>query len=256
MKLKFIYWISYLLIFLFILSCSATKESKKESEAVTTQKSALIDSSDIVFHKAYSLKYDEEHEQADWVRYTLTKEHLLMEQVKRSNNFKTDTLVKTGSATPDDYKHSGYDRGHLAPAADMSWSKVTMQESFYMSNMSPQLPSFNRGVWKRLEGKVREWAIEYDTLYVVTGPVLKDSLKIIGVNQVSVPEYFYKALLVYTTTNQRAIGFILPNTKSTTPIDSFAVSIDSVESVTGIDFFSTLPDSVEEILESKTEIFK
>lgn len=245
----------YMLLVILIISCTATKKSEKKSGTVTEEKSTYVDSSDVIKHKAYSLKYNEEHEQADWVRYTLTREHLLMEQVARSNKFKVDTLVKTGSATPDDYKHSGYDRGHLAPAADMSWSKVTMEESFYISNISPQLPSFNRGVWKRLEGKIREWAKKYDTLYVVTGPVLKDSLKTIGANQVFLPEYFYKALLVYTTADQNAIGFVLPNRKSSTAIDSFAVSVDSVESITGIDFFSTLPDSIEDLLESKISHF-
>jgi len=253
MKIKYFY--KYLSFFTIVLlfSCTATKESKKESREITKEEEVIVDSSDVVFHKAYSLKYNEEHEQAEWVRYTLTKDHLLMEQVARSNKFKADSLVKTGSATPDDYKHSGYDRGHLAPAADMSWSKVTMEESFFMSNMSPQLPSFNRGVWKRLESKVRDWAKKYDTLYVVTGPVLQDSLKTIGKNKVSVPDYFYKALLVYTTNDKKAIGFILPNAKSSVPIDSFAVTVDSVESVTGINFFSTLPDSIEDILESKAD---
>ena len=239
-----------------MISCTATKEIKKEVAPLVMEESAFVDSSDIVFHKAYSLKYNEEHEQAEWVRYILTKEHLLMKKVSRSNKFKADTLVRNGSATPNDYKHSGYDRGHLAPAADMSWSKATMEESFYMSNMSPQFPSFNRGVWKRLESKVRDWAKKYDSLYVVTGPVLKDNLKNIGINQVSVPEYFYKTLLVYTVTDKKAIGYILPNIKSSTVIDSFAVTVDSVESVTGINFFSTLPDSIESILESKTEHFE
>jgi len=256
MNLKYRNIVISVFIIILITSCTSTKKSSKQSEQDIVKESTVVDSSDVVFHKAYSLKYNEEHEQADWVRYTLTKEHLMMKQVARKNNFKVDTLVKTGSAAPADYKHSGYDRGHLAPAADMSWSKETMEESFYMSNMSPQLPSFNRGIWKRLEGKIRDWAKKYDTLYVVTGPVLRDSLKTIGKNKVSVPEYFYKALLVYTTNNKKAIGFILPNAKSSTAIDSFAVSVDSVESVTGIDFFSTLPDPIENILESNKELFE
>lgn len=255
MNINFKSKILFILFILVLISCTATKESRKESKTIAVQKPSVVDSSDIVFHKAYSLKYNEKHEQAEWVRYTLTKEHLLMKQVPRSNRFRTDSLIKTGSAVPDDYKHSGYDRGHLAPAADMSWSKETMEESFYMSNMSPQLPSFNRGVWKRLESKVRDWAKEYDTLYVVTGPILQDSLKTIGKNKVSVPKYFYKVLLLYTITNKKAIGFILPNMKSSIDVDSFAVSVDSVECMTDIDFFSTLPDSIEEILENNTEPF-
>ena len=142
----------------------------------------------IVKHYAYTLNYNEEHEQAEWVAYILTKDRVYG-TVKRTNNFRPDPKVKTGSATLADYKGSGYDRGHLAPAADMKWSATAMSESFYMSNMSPQRPGFNRGIWKRLEQLVRTWAVEYEEIHVVTGPVLKGSFKSIGPNQVSVPEY-------------------------------------------------------------------
>jgi endonuclease G len=91
---------------------------------------------------------------------------------KRKDNFRSDPKVKTGSAALSDYKGSGYDRGHLAPAADFKWSATAMSESFYMSNMSPQVPGFNRGIWKNIESTVRNWAVENDEIYIVTGPVL------------------------------------------------------------------------------------
>jgi endonuclease G len=92
-----------------------------------------------------------------------------MDLRKQIEKFLEDKLVKTGSAVTKDYAKSGYDRGHPARAADLGWSAQTMRESFYFSNMSPQLPAFNRGIWKKMEEKVRDWALTYDTIFIVTG---------------------------------------------------------------------------------------
>ncbi|MDH5610003.1 MAG: DNA/RNA non-specific endonuclease, partial [Cyclobacteriaceae bacterium] len=200
-------------------------------------------------HLGYALHYNEVHEQADWIAYELTADEL-RSVVERSDHFLPDPDVVTGSATVSDYHHSGYDRGHLAPAADMGWSLQSMSESFYFSNICPQDPSFNRGIWKRLEEQVRTWAIENEAVWVVTGPVLTDSLPAIGTNQVSVPRYFYKVILDYTGPVRKGIGFILPNQKPTEGIEYYAVPIDSVEQFTGIDFFCQLPDDEEHLLES------
>ncbi len=110
--------------------------------------------SEIIQHTGYVLKYNEYFEQAEWVAYQLTIEEVNGD-FERSNNFRKDLHISTGSATLKDYKNSGYDRGHLIPAADMKWSPDAMGASFFMSNMSPQNPSFNRGIWKKLEGQVR-----------------------------------------------------------------------------------------------------
>jgi len=129
----------------------------------------------IVNHFAYTLSYNEKHEQAKWVAYELTAEET-QKGVTRTNDFRSDNAVKTGSVTNADYQGSGYDRGHMAPAADMSWSVQSMEESFFYSNMSPQVPGFNRGIWKKLEERVRQWAVENKDIYVVTGPVLTGNL--------------------------------------------------------------------------------
>ena len=208
-----------------------------------------ISGEQIIDHFGYSLSYNEEHEQASWVFYELTDKEI-SGLVKRKDQFRSDPNVKTGSASLSDYKGSGYDRGHLAPAADMRWSPTAMSESFFMSNMSPQNPSFNRGIWKKLENKVRDWVINNQTIYVVTGGVLTDSLDAIGENQVSVPNHYYKVVLDYTKPVIRGIGFILPNERSNLSLMNFAVSIDSVEIFTGIDFYYSLPDSIEDSIES------
>ena len=124
----------------------------------------------IIYHTGFTLSYNEAHEQASWVAYELTSNELI-KKVNRSDNFKQDPKVETGSALLSDYVRSGYDRGHLAPAADMSWSQITMEESFYMSNISPQKPGFNRGIWKKLESYVRQWAYDNESIYVVTGGI-------------------------------------------------------------------------------------
>jgi len=176
--------------------------------------------------------------------------------VGRTNDFREDYKVKTGSASLLDYKGSGYDRGHLAPAADFKWSSTAMSESFFMSNMSPQHPSFNRGIWKKLEGSVRNWADDNSEIYVVTGPILTSSNSTIGYNGVSIPNYYYKVILDYHEPELKGIGFILPNQKSSRSLQSFAVTIDEVERRTGINFYHSLPDKIEEQIESNIDIGK
>ena len=202
----------------------------------------------IIRHLGYTLSYNEKHEQANWVAYELTAAKT-RKTVNRSNDFKPDNAVKTGSTTNEDYQGSGYDRGHLAPAADMEWSEQAMEESFYYSNMSPQVPGFNRGIWKKLEEQVRQWAIDNQDIYVVTGPVLENNLSTIGPDKVSVPRYYYKVILDYTEPELKGIGFILPNASSTLALQNFAVTIDSVEHLTGINFFPALPNKQEQAIE-------
>lgn len=207
----------------------------------------------IVKHTGYVLQYSEPDEQPRWVMYLLTRNRLRDCHIKRKNNFKEDPEVNTGSALPMDYSKSGYDKGHLCPAADMEWSENTMEESFYMSNMSPQVPSFNRGIWKELEEKVRDWALNNDSLVIITGPVLQGNLQSIGrKNKVSVPLFYYKVIADVSIPDFKIIAFIMRNENSGESIFDFAVPADSVERLTGIDFFPDIP-GVEE-LEKKVDL--
>lgn len=209
---------------------------------------------EIVQHTYYTLSYIEKCEQAEWVAYMLTTE-MVTGGSERSNKFKKDTLVTTGSALPEDYTKSGYDRGHLCPAADMRWNKEAMNETFYMSNMSPQVPGFNRGIWKQLEEQVRNWVLQDDTLFICTGPILRNGLNTIGrKNKVSVPEQFYKIILDYTQPEIKMIAFLMDNESSKDQLEDFVVKTDMIEELTGIDFFPELPDSIEAILESRINI--
>jgi endonuclease G len=209
----------------------------------------LKDGETYLHHLAYGFVYDEAHEQAKWVAYSLTKKEA-MGSLERSDQFKEDPIVPTGTATNADYAKSGFDRGHLAPAADMRWSTQSMDESFYYSNMSPQVPAFNRGIWKKLEEQVRDWAISMDSILIVTGPILEPNLPSIGKNKVSVPKYYFKAILDFKGSHSKAIAFVLPNEGSKLPLMDFALTIDELEHRTNMDFFYQLADDLEQKIES------
>ncbi len=204
----------------------------------------------LICHTGYCLSYDENYKLAKWVAYELTFEET-QGIIGRSDKFKPDPLITRNSASLVDYKKSGFDRGHLAPAADMKWSVQAMQESFYLSNMCPQDKSFNRGIWKKLEEEVREYAKHNKQIKVVTGPILQEGLPVLGPNRVSIPRYFYKALLDYSQPSIKAIAFVMKNEHSELPLSHFVVSIDSLEKLSGIDFFPLLPDEEENKLEKE-----
>jgi len=116
--------------------------------------------------------------------------------------------------------------------------------------MSPQHPSFNRGIWKKLEAQVRDWAVQFDSVHVVTGPCFTDSIGVIGPNAVCVPRFYYKALLVQNDSTHQTVGFWLANQRSTAALTSFMVPIDSLEDWLKLDFWPNLEDSLEEAIEA------
>jgi endonuclease G len=207
----------------------------------------------IIKHRGYTLSYNSKYKQANWVAYLLTKDETV-KRFQRGEYFAPDPLIP-GTNLGVDYAKSGYDRGHLAPAADMGYSMETMMQSFYYSNMSPQVPRFNRGIWKKLEIQVRNWAIQYDSLYIVTGPIFSDSMKVIGPHRVAVPKAYYKVLIQKRNGKWFGIGFVLPNASLKGDIKQFATSIDKVEELTGINFFYWLDDKSELIIESVSDLF-
>lgn len=208
----------------------------------------------IVRHTYYVLCYDEKYEQPRWTVYILEGADLARAHVRRTQDFRPDPQVQTGSAGLEDYKHSGYDRGHLVPAGDFKWDSVGMSETFYLSNMSPQLHEFNAGIWEEVESTVRSWAKAKKRLVVYTGPVLDKPREYIGAHKVAVPRAFYK--VVYWLEDEkapRAVAFLVPHAPSKRAPTDFLVSVDSVEKVTGIDFYPALPDPLEEQIEARIE---
>ena len=196
----------------------------------------------------YAVGYNYDTKNADWVAYHITAESVNITN-KRSNSFKEDTeMPDYARSTLADYKGSGYDRGHLAPSATMDFTRESMKQSFLMSNMSPQLPGFNRVGWRVLEEHVRALANEYNELYVVTGPIYQGNEGTIG-NGVVIPSAFYKVIL--DPSFDEAIAFIVPHRDvSSSELANFITTIDEVERQTGLDFFAQTPDSIEDNMES------
>lgn len=205
-------------------------------------------SDQVLCRTGYAVGYNYQTKNADWVAYHVTKESVNA-QFKRSNNFKADTeLPEYAQSTLSDYSKSGYDRGHLAPSAAMDFSQQSMQESFLLSNMSPQLPGFNRVGWRLLEEHVRDLANEYQELYVVTGPIYEGNEASIG-DGVVIPSAFYKVIL--DPYYNDAIAFIVPHRDvSGSELINFVTTIDDVEQRTNLDFFANTSDDVENSMEA------
>ena len=196
----------------------------------------------------YCLDYNVEHKQPNWVYYMLTQTHI-SGKASRSSSFKDCKLGDIVSAKQKDYKRSGYDKGHLCPAADMKLSNEAMKETFQMWNMSPQEPSFNRGRWSDLEALVRSYIKdETDTLFIATGAVFINNKGSIGAGKVTVPSIFYKVIYL---PKRGGIGFLMPNQKISTQLQSWQVPIDSIQTLTGIDFFPQLPKEYQSLIESQ-----
>ena len=172
---------------------------------------------------------------------------------RRGNHFVPDPQIAQSPST-DEYKNSGYDRGHMAPAADMKWSKEAMKESFYTSNICPQNKNLNKGDWKDLEEHIRSMAAKYDHIFITCGPIVSAQPKTIGQSdyygRVTVPEAFYKVILRQKGSTWTAIGFMMPNQAGHKPLSRYAMSVEDIEMLTDIDFFVALPDSIEDLIET------
>lgn len=170
----------------------------------------------------------------------------------RSNRFWQDDEID-GCPHTSDYKNSNYDRGHLAPAADMKWSSKAMKDCFSLANICPQAHKLNSGAWKTLEDKCRIWAKRDSAIVIIAGPIYEPSdKKRIGANGVRVPSAFFKVILAPYTNEPRAIGFIYPNRECYGNMRDYSMTVDEVERITGYDFFSSLPDNIENDIESHT----
>lgn len=209
--------------------------------------------SQIIRHTGHTLSYNKDWRLANWVGYELTAQETDGE-VERTDWFAPDPDVKGIKVQHADYTHSGFDRGHLAPAADMKWDKQAMTESFYMTNICPQVHALNAGVWNTLESRIRNWARRDSAVIVVCGPIVDENHSTIGKNRIAIPGKFYKVVAAPYLNSPRGIAFIIPNEDTDAPLYTYAVSIDSVENLTGIDFLYNLPDTLENFIESNTDL--
>lgn len=209
----------------------------------------------IIHHTGYTVSYNKDLKLPNWVSYELTRKETKGKE-KRNDRFIADPLVIGSIATNADYTRSGYDKGHMAPAADMKWSSQAMKESFYFSNMCPQHPQLNRRGWKNLEEKIRDWAIADSAIVIICGPIVSKQPKTIGKNKVVVPQQFFKVILSPYVKPMRAIGFLFNNKQAVEPLSTYAVTIDSIERLTNMDFFASLPDEIENKIEAEANYFQ
>lgn len=202
----------------------------------------------------YTASYNKATKLPNWVAWHLTADRTTGPAKRSGVDFQADMDVPAPRAEDSDYYGSGYDRGHMCPAADNKYSEKAMEESFLFTNMCPQNGNLNRGDWNEMEQACRRWAKEYGGVYVVCGPILyKGKHKTIGKNKVVVPEAFFKVVL-RTGETPKAIGFIYKNAEGNRPKGDYVNTVDEVERITGIDFFPELPDDVENKVEATADI--
>ncbi len=205
----------------------------------------------MIYYRYMTVSFSEQFKQPLWVAYSLC-DTMLVKNVKRLAGFKVDPIVQQFSATDKDYKGSGFDKGHLKPAANCTWDSLAMFESFYYTNVSPQAPSFNRGVWSRLEDMERQLAVKYSCIEVVNLPLFDTIVDYLGAGKIPVPHAFGKAFLVHDKGVYKSIAFLLSNEGKPSGFDvlnAAAITVDSLEKRTGIDLFWHLPDTTQSRME-------
>lgn len=210
----------------------------------------------LVKHSNYCSLFNKKRMQPTWVAWTLTAEET-KGILKRSNNFQPDRTLKAKlQVTTHDYKNSGFDRGHLCPAADNKFSQQAMDECFLMTNMCPQLHELNAGGWESLEDSCRVWAQREDSIVVVAGPIFfKKRPSTIGTqHKVAVPDAFFKIVLSMRPGKEKAIGFLFTNSNLPQPVDKAACSVRQVEKVTKLNFFPRMSKKKQRAIESNFDL--
>lgn len=210
-------------------------------------------SEQIIKKKAYIVSYNKDSKTPNWVAWHLTAEHT-DGPYRRLGNFHEEEDVPVPRATLDDYRGSGWSRGHMCPAGDNKWDETAMFESFSLVNVCPQNASLNSGLWNSIEMDCRKWARRYGDIYIVCGPVFYNrEHEVIGYNEVYVPEAFFKVVLCLNG-KPKAMGFVVKNTDGNKKRDLYYNSIDQVERITGMDFFPALPDDIEKQVEAEVNM--
>lgn len=208
----------------------------------------------ILKRTGYVTSYNQTNKIPNWVAWNLTADDTRGRNKRAQIKFQEDIDVPAPRATDWDYSRSGFDRGHMCPAADNKWSADAMTESFLFTNICPQNHHLNIGDWNELEMRCRRWAEAYGAIQIVAGPILFNQRhQTIGKNKVVVPEAFFKVVLCMGKT-PKAIGFIYRNTEGNRPQGDYVNSIDQIERITGIDFFAGLPDNIEKMVEAEANL--
>lgn len=239
------------------LPAIALGQNRRNASKTAVDKSLIelpaIQKSDVILaYEAFTVNYNTSRLIPNWVAYELTAEETSGD-IPRANGFSMDLDYIGRQAMREDYSNSGWDKGHMAPAADMKWSENAMQESFYLTNICPQNHDLNGKDWQTLERMVRDWALKYGRIWVVCGPYVAGNFHgTIGEQKVSVPDIFYKAVLRKEGDNWYSIAFVFENDSRRQPVKDAVVSVNDVETLVGYDLFTNLDDRIEELIESQS----
>ncbi len=235
-------------------SSDASRQESASSEKIFALEIPILKSNapeQLIPHLGYTVSFNSDTRLPNWVAYELTRAETCGD-LPRESHFECDPDVEGAQAEDDDYRNSGWDRGHMAPAADMKWSRQAMKESFYFTNVCPQNRNLNRGDWKALEESCRDWAKQYDGIYIACGPIISRSMPPrLGVNRVVIPDSFFKVILVRHDGKYEGMGFVFENKAGHKSLASYACTIDHVEELTSTDFFPQLPDEIEAEVEAR-----
>jgi endonuclease G len=220
--------------------------------------------------REYVVCYDAAHRIPRLVSYALNAADIITEI--RSDAFRTDPRLSADqSAACADYRGSGYDRGHGVPRGDMNRTPEVQADTFLLSNMAPQTPALNRGMWRWLEEDTRAWATKFHRVYIISGPVFIGDDNHLPSGRVGIPVEFYKIIIRKDTTGRlHAMAFLLPNDTSL-PVPpgtmgvagprinaqqadqyllSHAVSIQAIQSLTGLELLPNLSAASKQAVES------
>lgn len=207
----------------------------------------MPDGNVLIQYSGYEVLYSPENLIPEWVRYELTAAEADGPYSRKGKSFRRDEALRARQADSDDYRNSGWSRGHLAPAGDFKWSDEAMWETFYYTNCCPQNQSLNAGQWNTLEQKVRGWAKRFGRVTVITGPLIGDNIHgSIGYRKVTVPDAFFKVI----SDGKQSIAFVMYNKEENANMQKCAMSVDRLEEMSGIDFFTELEDALEDRMEA------
>lgn len=253
-----------LLLCLLIVAVSAflpEKDASKPLAPLTSVDSILyVETPDTLprIDKAYTgfnVSFNPKMHLPNYVAWQLTTDKATANNTDRkSSRFMADYDVE-GCATTDDYRRSGYDRGHMAPAGDMKWSQEAMDDCHYLTNIIPQDKYVNGRPWATVEKQCRQWAQKYGDIYIVAGPVLSDYMPLsIGKTPVPVPERIFKVIVAPHANPPRGIAFLMPNHQFDGGAQATVTTIDHIEQITGFDFFHFLPEKLQQDIESQQSL--
>ena len=224
----------------------ATQNAGEAADEVKQQ-----DDYDLIQYTGHLVSFNTETLIPNWVYYELVKSETNGDNTREGKNFRKDPDLQRPQAEDDDYRNSGWSRGHMAPAGDFKWSDKAMTETFYFTNCCPQNQSLNAGQWSTLEKKVRNWAKKYGKVLVVTGPIIGENIYgTIGDNNVVVPDAFFKAVVA----GDQSIAFVMYNRPENENMQKCAMTVDELEKLSGYDFFSELDDEFENRVEASYKL--